>query len=983
MTVPENPFDRLDLVPPPFTTADAVELARDVFGVEGTVKELGSNQDRNFRIDTGTERLVLKVANPGWGIVALEAQNAAMTHLSEAVLPFATPVVRPTAGGEEIVRYERDGATYPLRLTTYVEGTPLQDVSYRSTRALHAYGRLAGETVRALASFDHPGLERVIQWDLRRAGQVVDALAKHVPDAARRDQALRVVRRAEALLAPVAATLPQHAVHADITDYNVIAERDRAGRWLPSGLIDLGDLMRTWRISDLGVGIPSLALHDPSHALEIAMTVVRGFHEIVALREDEAEAIWPLVLARAAVDAVSEEHLALLDPQNPYVVKAVAAAWTVFDGLEAIPPALAHESLRATIGLGPSAAGRRTAERIVTLAATATPPVPLARSENIDLTLRTTGLTSGVWNDMAATRAATALAGGVGRWGEARITNAKADVREPSPAHHLGIDLIAPEGTIVVAPVAGTVAAIAAREVVLDADGVALRLYGVTPSVGVGVRVAAGQAIGELGPPSASSPLPAHVHLQAVVDVELDAPRLSLPALAAGWRALSPDPSALLGVAAAAPAEDPAGLVARRDTVVARVQEHYYARPPQIERGWRHHLYSTDGRAYLDMVNNVAILGHGHPGVGAAVSRQLTLLNTNSRFNYELLTRASERLTERAPAGLDQVFWVGSGSEANDVALRLIRCATGARDVLTVQSAYHGWTLATDEVSTAVFDNPLAAERRPAWIHPIESPNTYRGRFRGADAGERYAADARRILQDLAAEGTPVAGFIAETVYGNAGGIPLPAGYLAEVYGAVRAAGGLCIADEVQVGYGRLGEHFWGFEQQGVVPDVITIAKATGNGFPVGAVLTTRAIAERFAREGAFFSSTGGSPASCAAAIAVLDALEAEGLQENARVVGAHLKGRLAELCTRHAICGTVHGMGLYLGLELVRDRETLEPAGEEAYAICDRLLELGIIVQPTSDGMNVLKIKPPLCITRSSADHFVDTLDHVLTTGW
>lgn len=211
----------------------------------------------------------------------------------------------------------------------------------------------------------------------------------------------------------------------------------------------------------------------------------------------------------------------------------------------------------------------------------------------------------------------------------------------------------------------------------------------------------------------------------------------------------------------------------------------------------------------------------------------------------------------------------------------------------------------------------------------------------------------------------------------------LPEGYLQEVYHLVRAAGGLCIADEVQVGYGRLGAAFWAFDLQGVIPDVVTIAKATGNGFPVGAVITTHAIAEGFGREGSFFSSVGGSPASCAAGLAVLDALEAEGLQHNAQAVGAHLKTRLQGLVERHPLCGAVHGLGLYLGLELVRDRETLEPASEEALAICERMRTLGVIVQPTADHMNVLKIKPPLCITRASADYFVDTLESVLSTGW
>lgn len=290
---------------------------------------------------------------------------------------------------------------------------------------------------------------------------------------------------------------------------------------------------------------------------------------------------------------------------------------------------------------------------------------------------------------------------------------------------------------------------------------------------------------------------------------------------------------------------------------------------------------------------------------------------------------------------------------------------------------------ATDEVSTSLFDNPRAAETRPPWIHPVEAPSILRGRFRGEDAGARYAAAVRELVSQLVAEGRPPAAFIAEPLFGNAGGVPLPDGYLREVYAAVREAGGLCIADEVQVGYGRLGAFFWAFEQQGVVPDVITIAKATGNGHPVAAVITSRALADAFGRDASWFSSVGGSPLSCEVGLAVLDAMQAEGLQQNARIVGAHLRSRLLELVERFPICGAVHGMGLYLGLELVRDRETLEPATEETYAICERMLELGVVVQPTGDFENVLKIKPPLCLTRASADFFVETLADVLESGW
>jgi 4-aminobutyrate aminotransferase-like enzyme len=211
----------------------------------------------------------------------------------------------------------------------------------------------------------------------------------------------------------------------------------------------------------------------------------------------------------------------------------------------------------------------------------------------------------------------------------------------------------------------------------------------------------------------------------------------------------------------------------------------------------------------------------------------------------------------------------------------------------------------------------------------------------------------------------------------------LPDGYLAAVYAEVRRHGGLAIADEIQVGYGRLGHWFWGFEQQGVVPDVVTVAKAMGNGHPLGAVITSRSVASRYRDAGYFFSSTGGSPVSCVAGLAVLDVIESEGLQANAALVGSYLKGRLEELAGRHALIGAVHGAGLYLGVEFVRDRGTLEPAAEETMAICDRLLDLGVIMQPTSDRMCVLKIKPPLCLDVAGADFFADALDRVLTEGW
>ena len=377
----------------------------------------------------------------------------------------------------------------------------------------------------------------------------------------------------------------------------------------------------------------------------------------------------------------------------------------------------------------------------------------------------------------------------------------------------------------------------------------------------------------------------------------------------------------------------------------------------------------------------------------SALDREYRIFETATAVPIPVMTAAirtaledvpeyGEKIAATLPDELDTVFFVNSGSEAVDLALRLAMAATGRRDIVAMREAYHGWTFASDAVSTSIADNPFALETRPDWVHTVAAANSYRGAHRDADAA-RYAPEAVADIDRIVAGGALPAGFVCETYFGNAGGVALPAGYLQEVYAAVRRHGGLAIADEVQVGFGRLGRWFWGFQEQGVVPDIVAVAKSIGAGHPLGAVITRREIADRYRTQGYFFSSTGGSPVSAAIGSAVLDVIQQEGLQDNARDVGAHLAARLEDLGTRHPIIGRVHGSGLYLGVEFVRDRETLEPATAETAAICDRLLELGVIMQPTGDHQNVLKIKPPLCVTKESVDYFADALARTLETGW
>ena len=571
------------------------------------------------------------------------------------------------------------------------------------------------------------------------------------------------------------------------------------------------------------------------------------------------------------------------------------------------------------------------------------------------------------------------------RYGQARLAGTPALSHRSPASVATGVDLWAGRDTALQAPCDGNVLAARPGFVAVTCGSHTLHVSfpdSVVPDVVAGATVSAGS-------PLAVVPEGSRVHLALrlpdapdVLDIP-GIPALVRPEYAAGWLALTADPSPLLGLPESKP-EHPAtdgtdpGLLARRNAAFATVQGHYYDAPPRIERGWRHHLLSTDGRSYLDIVNNVTPLGHAHPAVEEAAARQLRRLNTNSRFHYASVVEFTERLTALLPEPLDTVFLVNSGSEAVDLAIRLAIGATGQHDVVALREAYHGWTYASDAVSTSIADNPQALTSRPDWVHTVDSPNSYRGGHRGADA-VRYAPEAVRVIDELAASGRPPGALVAESYYGNAGGVALPDGYLAQVYAAVRRHGGLAVADEIQVGYGRLGHWFWGFEQQGVVPDIVCVAKAMGNGHPLGAVITSRAVADRYRDQGYFFSSTGGSPVSSVIGLVVLDTLRDEGLRENTARVGARLKSGMEALADRHDLIGAVHGDGLYLGLELVRDRTTLEPATEETAELCDRMLELGVVVQPTGDHLNILKIKPPLCIDEAAVDFFVAALDRAL----
>jgi 4-aminobutyrate aminotransferase-like enzyme len=501
-----------------------------------------------------------------------------------------------------------------------------------------------------------------------------------------------------------------------------------------------------------------------------------------------------------------------------------------------------------------------------------------------------------------------------------------------------------------------------------------------------GQRIARGEAFAHVGAASENGGWPPHVHFQMILDLlELgtDFPGVAYASQRGVWTSLSPNPNVLLGIPVGRfPAKEPSldETLAARHTLLGKNLSISYQRPLKIVRGWMQYLYDDTGRAYLDVYNNVPLVGHSHPRVVHAAQAQLALLNTNTRYLHDNVNRYAERLTRLLPAPLRVCFFVNSGSEANELALRLARAHTGREDVIVLEHAYHGHTNTLIDISPYKFDGPGGRGKKP-WVHVAPLADDYRGPYRREDqqAGEKYARHVAEILERTHEERRQVAAFLAETLPSVGGQIVFPPGYLAEAYRHVRAADAVCIADEVQVGFGRLGTHFWGFETQGVVPDIVVLGKPIGNAFPLAAVITTPEIADSFNNGMEFFSTFGGNPVACAAGLAVLDVLEEEHLQQNALRIGTHLISGLKKLQERHPLVGDVRGSGLFLGIDLVLDRNTREAASLQASYIVNRLRDCGILAGTDGPHHNVIKLRPPLVLTGADAELFVRTLDDIL----
>ena len=1008
---------------PQFTEQDAIAILKDLYDIQATADALPSERDRNFRMSTGLNGgFVLKIANALEDPNMLDCQNQAMQHLNRQVT-FCPKVVADRHGEFICDIQSVTGTIHKVRLVTYLPGIPMGSVKRRSSGLFEDLGRCVGEMDRAMLDFDHPAARRDFYWDLANASQIVQKYRPLITDIDLGELIEKIASDFERIVIPLLPGLRKSVIHNDVNDYNVIVGGNghlytRNQRVV--GIIDFGDMVFSHTVGNLAIAIAYSVL-DQSDPLRVAAHMIKGYHRSFALTESEIACVFLMVCMRLCMSACIAAHQLKERPDNEYLSISQMPIQRTLPVLAEIHPRFAEAAFRQACDLRPLPRSQTICDWLDSNRDTAAPLLDIdlrtAPLKIVDLSVASP-LVNGdpkqneephMSRRLREEMRAAGVSVAIGRYAEARVIYTApfyGTGDSPTAEHrtvHIGMDVFAQAGTAVYAPLAGEVIAfsnnkgpqdyepVVILEHTTDSGALFYTLYGhLSPDslegLVSGKPIAAGQQIGRIGSADDNGHWTPHLHFQIITDLlDLDcnfpgvvrASELNL------WKLISPDPNLVIGIPRDYfPEPDPnaTDTLAARRKYIGRNLSIGYRKPIKIVRGWRQYLFDDTGRRYLDAYNNVPHVGHCHPRVVEATSRQMSVLNTNTRYLHDFINRYAERLCDTLPAPLSVCFFVNSASEGNELALRLARAYTGQRDMIVLEAAYHGHTTSLIDISPYKHNGP-GGKGAPSWVHTAPIPDLYRGLYRSDDpqAALKYAGHVNDIIRKLRDKGMGLAGFIAEICPSVAGQIFLPEGYLSDVYRQVHKAGGLCIADEVQTGYGRIGTQFYAFEADKLVPDIVVLGKPIGNGHPISAVITTPEIAEAFDNGMEFFSTFGGNAVSCAAGLTVLEVVIEENLQSNALKAGKRMLAGMIPFLDQFPIVGDVRGSGLFLGVELVRDRETLEPAKEEAEFIVNRMRDAGILLGTDGPFENVIKIRPPMPFDESNAEFLVANLERIL----
>ena len=978
-------------------------------GAAPVLTPLYGEYDLNFRAEDPTGApSVVKVMRAGCQPEDIRFQTA-MIHALQSVEGVPVPQILPTAGGDLIAGgADQHGEERLIWRLGLLPGTTLDQ--HRLTEGLIAeIGDMIARMHAALADFSDPALERSFKWDLCAADWISPHLSLFDGEPALKRQLVSLLDWYESAGRAALSALPRQPIHNDLNLHNLLAVSEPGQGPRLSGLLDFGDALLNPRICDLAIAGSYLASGEV-RPVEAMAALVEGYTRHSPLSAAEIDCLWPLMLMRLAVSVTNSGLQKQQFPDDPYVVISEAPTLALLAQVRDLDPRFTRERLRAAAGLPASLAplpARFDGLHPMFDADVGSLPVLDLTPDNVALSANRTQPDAAELDAVVDTITGQGT-GCLGRWGEARLIYGgegfgRTDhVARRRRTVHIGLDVFLPPETEVRAVLPGRVVFAGYRPerhdyggtLVLEhqpGDGPAFRaLYGhlskaSADRLSAGDSFAAGDVIAWLGDVPENGGWPPHLHLQLGGSDAPNDPGAWPGVVDADdwdlWAQLFPNPATLAGVEPARVDARPptlASMRARRAALTTANLKLSYSDPVHMIRGQGCTLIDAEGRRFLDAYNNVPHVGHAHPHVAARVAEQVQRLSTNTRYLSELHLDYAEALLARFPYEFDTCFLVNSGSEANEVAMRLATTFTGRRDMAVSEVGYHGITQKALDISHYKFAGK-GGQGQADWVHVLPIPNTFSGPFTGADAPARYTGEAESLIAAIGARGAEhaLAACLLE-IYPSVGGqlIP-PQGYLQGLQRAVHAAGGLLIADEVQTGMGRLGHHFWAFEQQGLKPDIVVLGKPIGNGHPMGAVLTRKEIGDAFNNGMEFFSTFGGSTVSCAAGRAVLEVIEHEGLEDRAARAGATMLEGLSALFSRSTLPADVRGLGLFLGVEIC------EADGSPATAIVGQLVNAmrrrRILMGSDGPHDSVLKIRPPICFDAEDAAFFLEAMEDSL----
>ncbi|MFK8053992.1 MAG: aminotransferase class III-fold pyridoxal phosphate-dependent enzyme [Woeseiaceae bacterium] len=973
--------------------------------IKGDWTALPGERDLNFRDD----RHVYKVMHAGCDRNLVDMQIQCLNHLLQTTLPLAMAIPDKIGNTLNALSINDGESTHWCWVIERLPGVVLADTRPWSTTMAGEIGKTMAHMHLAISDFEHASLTRTLKWDLRQTLKEHKAL-RHFDTHPLKQEINAVLAQHTKPALDTLAQLPVQAIHNDVNDYNVLFTPVHCGTPKLTGIIDFGDMISAPRVCDLAIAAAYLMLGvdrpiDHLHAL------VAGYCHVSTLTDEELSLVWPLALTRMAASAAQAHESISLGNDDPYLQISQDGITRFFERhADQLSERIVAGLFRVAGRTQPNEGTRKW------MLEQGSDCYPLFDQTLIDapvLDLAVDGVDASdnpVKPAMAEIANAVSRLSGtnglpvLGKYREARLIYGApfflAGEHQASDRRtmHIAVDVFLPASTAVHAPLDAVVHSAEVCDAAFDYGGLIVLRHEPAPEVTFftlyghlahasaraltpGQQIAKGDVFAHLGEPHENGEWPPHVHFQVGLT---DAPGSAWPGVVDpdeldDWMTVFPDPAPLLGM----PAGRLSGIEVEKTTTAAIREKHSprslrlsYATPLEATRGWQNLLFDAQGRTYLDAYNNVPHVGHSHPRIRAVVDQQLRLLNTNTRYLQPLHEAYTEALCDRMPDALSVCFLLSSGSEANELALRLARTHTGSNETIALRAGYHGHTVTTIEISDYKFAGP-GGEGPPDWVHIVENPDQFRGAFSGDEAGAQFADELATVIGKLAKQGKQPGCFIAETFPSVGGQIIPPCGYLKAAYQHVRAAGGVCIADEVQTGLGRLGKYFWGFEQQDVVPDIVVLGKPSGNGYPLAAVITTPEIAASFDTGMEFFATFGGATVACAVGLEVLNIIDDEKLAANAESVGRYLLAGLKALAKNYPLFADVRGMGLFIGVELA-DADK-RPLAEETNYIVNRLREHRILVGSDGPDHNVLKIRPPLTFSNEDADHLLATLALVL----